>query len=307
MWDKLLGGRPAPGDARMPFLAHLGELRQRILVSLVALTLGFMATFSFSEQIIRWLARPLDPHRTAAAARVDERLGRLAELEGRLDAVFPGPAYSEEQRAFLRQLLQLVRELAPPPPQRLQVIDVTESFWVNMKVALVAGGALVLPVILYEIWAFVAPGLLPHERRFAVPFVLLSTVCFAVGAVFALSVVVPFAVEFLSRFKTPESVLVQWSLNRYVDFTLKMTAAFGLVFELPLGLTLATRLGLVTPEFLARHRKYAVLICAVAAAILTPTPDAFNMILMAGPMYFLYEVGIQAARVFGRRRAPVPA
>jgi sec-independent protein translocase protein TatC len=232
----------------------------------------------------------------------------VGDLEARVDAVFPAPAYSEEQRQFLRTLVALVRQLAPALPQKLQVIDVTEAFWVNMKVAMVAGGFLVLPVILYEIWAFVAPGLLLHERRFALPFVVVSTVCFALGATFALTVMVPFAVRFLATFKTPESVLVQWSLNRYVDFTLKVTLAFGLVFELPLGLTLASRVGLVTPEFLRRNRKYAVLLCALASAILTPTPDAFNMMLMAVPMYLLYEIGIQAARVFGRRSAaPAPS
>jgi sec-independent protein translocase protein TatC len=299
-----LPGAQETEDGRMPFLAHLGELRHRIVVSLVALGLGFAATFSFSEQIIRWLARPLEAQRRAIAAVPDRRVALAAELESRVEAVFPAPTYGEEQRAFLKGLLQLIREVAPPPAQRLQVIDVTEAFWVNMKVALVAGGFLVLPVILYEVWAFVAPGLLPHERRFALPFVIVSTGCFGAGAAFALSVIVPFAVTFLSEFKTPESVLVQWSLNRYVDFILKMTLAFGLVFETPLGLTLGTRMGLVTPEFLARNRKYAVLLCALAAAILTPTPDAFNMLLMAGPMYLLYEIGIQTSRMFGRRRAP---
>ena len=300
MAQDALKGEPGADD-RMPFLAHLGELRQRIMVSVVALGLGFAATFSFSEQIIRWLARPLEAHRRAATTAVEGR-ALSVDLEARVDALFPGPTYSDEQRAFLRGLVQLVRQLAPPPPQKLQVIDVTEAFWVNMKVALVAGAFLVLPVLLYEVWAFVAPGLLLHERRFALPFVVVSTLCFAIGATFALTVIVPFAVNFLAEFKTPESVLVQWSLNRYVDFTLKMTLAFGLVFELPLALTLAARMGLVTPEFLAKNRKYAVLLCAVASAILTPTPDAFNMLLMAGPMYLLYEIGIQSARVFGRRR-----
>lgn len=301
MAQDALKGEPGADDARMPFLAHLGELRQRIMVSVVALGLGFAATFSFSEQIIRWLARPLEAHRRAATTVVEGR-ALSVDLEARVDALFPGPTYSDEQRTFLRGLVQLVRQLAPPPPQKLQVIDVTEAFWVNMKVALVAGAFLVLPVLLYELWAFVAPGLLLHERRFALPFVVVSTLCFAIGATFALTVIVPFAVNFLAEFKTPESVLVQWSLNRYVDFTLKMTLAFGLVFELPLALTLAARMGLVTPEFLSKNRKYAVLLCAVASAILTPTPDAFNMLLMAGPMYLLYEIGIQSARVFGRRR-----
>jgi sec-independent protein translocase protein TatC len=243
---------PPPGvdpqeyaEGRMPFLAHLGELRQRILVSLVAVGLGFAATFSFSDRIITWLARPL--------------------------------------------------------PVKLAFLEPTEPFWVNMKVALIAGLFLVLPVVLYEVWAFVAPGLLPHERKFALPFVVLSTISFFLGATFALTVIVPFAVKFLVGYKTA-NLVPTISVNRYVDFVLKFTLAFGLVFELPLAITLGSRLGLVTPEFLARNRKYAILLCFVAAAILTPTPDAFNQLLMAGPLVLLYEAGILAARLFGRRK-----
>lgn len=294
------------GDKKMPFLAHLSELRQRILVCLLALAVGFAATFAFSERLINWLARPMQTlqHGPQDGGRPPD----AAELVARIDALFPAPAYSEPQRAFLRDLARLAAAAVPERGQRLQVIEVTEAFWVNMKVALVSGGFLVLPILLYEVWAFVAPGLLPHERRFALPFVVLSTVCFVIGATFALTVVVPFAVRFLAQYKT-SNLLVQFTLNRYVDFVLKFTVAFGLVFELPLGLTLATRLGLVTPEFLARNRKYAILLAFVLAAILTPTPDAFNQLLMAGPLILLYEAGILAARLFGRRRvaARMPA
>ena len=233
-------------DGKMPFLAHLGELRTRIIRSLIALGVGFAITFSYSDRIITWLARPM--------------------------------------------------------PVKLAFLEPTEPFWVNMKVALVAGGFLVLPVILYEVWAFVAPGLLPQERKFALPFVVLSTLFFFMGAAFALMVIVPFAIQFLVSYKT-ENLVATISVNRYVDFVLKFTIAFGLVFELPLAITLGSRLGLLTPEFLSRNRKYAILINFIRAAILTPTPDAFNQVLMAGPLCLLYEAGIIAARVFGRRPA----
>jgi sec-independent protein translocase protein TatC len=237
-------------EGKMPFLAHLGELRYRIIVSLIATGIGFIVTFTQSERIINWLARPL--------------------------------------------------------PVKLAFLEPTEPFWVNFKVALVAGMFLVLPIILYQIWAFIAPGLLPHERKFAMPFVILSTLFFAAGATFALTVIVPFAISFLISYKT-ENLVATISVNRYVDFVLKFTIAFGIVFELPLGITLAARLGMVTPQFLARNRKYAILLAFVAAAILTPTPDAFNQTLMAGPLILLYEVGILAARVFARRPAKPPA
>lgn len=232
-------------DAKMPFMLHLAELRKRIIWSVVAIGLGFLATFQFADRIIKFVARPL-----------------------------------EFQPVFL----------AP-----------TEAFWVSMKVAMIAGLFLALPVVLYQVWAFVSPGLLPHERRYALPFVIIGTIFFAGGGAFAHWVVIPFAVKFLVGFGEARGLTPMISVGNYVDFILKFTLAFGLVFETPLAITLAARMGLVTPQFLAKNRKYAVLINFVIAAILTPTPDAFNMLLMAGPLLVLYEVGILAARVFGPR------
>ncbi len=289
-------------EGKMPFLAHLGELRHRIIVSLIAVGIGFVVTFNFSEEIIAWLARPFQAATREPDANPNRRLPSTGDVDKSVDTLFPGPAFTDQQRAFLKGL---AAQLAESRGQKLQVIEVTEAFWANLKVALVAGCFLVLPILLYEVWAFVAPGLLPHERKFALPFVVVSTVCFAIGAAFALTVIIPFAVRFMAGYKTG-NLLVQWTLNRYVDFVLKFTIAFGLVFELPLGITLASRLGLVTPQFLAKNRKYAILLAFVAAAILTPTPDAFNQTLMAGPLIVLYEAGIVAARLFGRR-PPKPA
>jgi sec-independent protein translocase protein TatC len=119
-------------------------------------------------------------------------------------------------------------------------------------------------------------------------------------------VVTPYAVSFLLSFARP-GLQPMISIGAYIDFLFKFTLAFGLVFELPLAITLAARMGLVTPQVLARNRKYAFLGAFVTAALLTPTPDAFNQALMAGPLIILYEVGIVCARIFGRRarRAPV--
>lgn len=237
-------------EQKMSFLEHLGELRRRIIWSVVATGIGFLATFYFSDRIIKYLARPLS-----------------------VKPVFLTP---------------------------------TEAFWVNMKVAMIAGLFLALPVVLYQVWLFVSPGLLKHERRFALPFVLIGSVFFAIGVTFALWVVVPFAIKFLLSYKT-EDLTPVISIGSYVDFVLKFALAFGVIFELPLAITLGSRMGLVTPQFLARNRKYAILINFVIAAILTPTPDIFNQTLMAGPLIVLYEVGIISARLFGRRPRPAPA
>jgi sec-independent protein translocase protein TatC len=190
---------------------------------------------------------------------------------------------------------------------QLVFVSPTEAFWVQMKIALIAGLFIASPGILWQIWAFVAPGLHTHEKRYAVPFVLIGSLLFILGGAFSLLVVTPYAIQFLLSFARP-GLQPMITLENHVGFLLKFTLAFGLVFELPLALTLLARMGVVTPALLAKNRKYAILGAFIAAAILTPTPDAFNQALMAGPLIILYEVGIISARIFGRRkRAPVAA
>src|SRR5919197_1464567 len=173
-----------------------------------------------------------------------------------------------------------------------------EAFWVQMKVAMIVGLFIAAPAILWQVWAFIAPGLYEHERRYAAPFVIIGSVLFIGGGVFSLKVVTPYAIQFLLSYSRP-GLAPMISVGSYIDFLLKFTLAFGLVFELPLGITLAARMGLVTAKALARNRKYAILGAFIAGAILTPTPDMFNQTLMAGPLIILYEVGIVAARIFG--------
>lgn len=195
---------------------------------------------------------------------------------------------------------RIVNFLARPLPGKLAQLAPTEVFWVHMKVAMIAGLFLALPVVLYQVWAFVSPGLLTHERRYAGPFVIIGSLMFAAGVAFALLVVVPFAIKFLLTYKTSDVIQVI-SIGSYMDFVLKFALAFGLVFELPLVITVGSRMGIVTPQFLAKNRKYAILINFVIAAILTPTPDILNQTLMAGPLIILYEIGILSARIFGKR------
>ena len=182
----------------------------------------------------------------------------------------------------------------------------TEAFWVQMKVALFVGLFLAAPAILWQVWAFIAPGLYAHEKKYAAPFVIVGSLLFIGGGAFSLLIVTPNAVKFLLSYSR-HGLQPMISIGSYIDFLLKFTLAFGAVFEVPLAMTLASRMGFVTPKALAKNRKYAVLGAFIAAAILTPTPDVINQSLMAGPIIVLYEIGIVAARIFGRRRAPAPA
>lgn len=200
---------------------------------------------------------------------------------------------------------RIIRFIARPLTTKgteLVFTSLTEGFWTYMKVAMVTGVFIASPIILWNVWAFVAPGLHRHERRYAGPFVIIGSVLFLAGGAFALLVIVPYASQFLLNFGQGLGLKPMITLMSYVDFVLKFTLAFGLVFEMPVVITLLSLIGVVTPEFLAKNRKYAILINFVIAALLTPTPDAFNQSLMAGPLIVLYEVGILSARLVRRRR-----
>jgi len=209
--------------------------------------------------------------------------------------------FTDRIMMFLQRPLAQIK--APPV-----FLTPTEYFWTYMKVAMIAALFVAMPVVLWNVWAFVAPGLHKHERKYAAPFVIIGSVLFLGGGAFALLVVIPFAVQFLVNFGVEKGAQPMISIASYMDFILKFTLAFGLVFEMPVVITLLSMIGVVTPQFLAKNRKYAILINFIIAAVLTPTPDALNQSLMAGPLIILYEVGIISARIFGKRpAAPEPA
>jgi len=229
--------------------------------------------------------------------------GHLGELRSRLFKVI-GTVFAGMILAYAGSDI-LIGWLKRPLDSELYFFSPTEAFWVTMKVSFFAGLFLSTPVVLFQIWRFVSPGLLPQERRLALPVVLVGTLFFILGLLFCYFVVTPFALKFLVGFGMQQGLKPVFSIGLYVDFVLKFLLAFGLVFELPLAVTILAKLGLVTPEFLARQRRYAVVVNAVLAAVLTPTTDIFNMMLMMVPLLIFYELGILGARFFGRR--PVPS
>jgi sec-independent protein translocase protein TatC len=172
----------------------------------------------------------------------------------------------------------------------------------HLKVAFMASIVLSLPVIFLQFWKFISPGLMPRERKYFIPFLFFATLLFTAGAAFCFLIILPFAMTFLLGYKTA-NITPMLSVGSYVDFCLKFILAFGAIFELPLIIIFLTRFGMVTPATLARHRKYAVLVAFILAAALTPTPDAFNQVLMAIPIIVLYEIGILLSRIMSRKES----
>jgi sec-independent protein translocase protein TatC len=190
--------------------------------------------------------------------------------------------------------------LQSPMNQDLVFIAPAEAFFVKMKVAFLLALAICVPIIIYQAWEFVAPGLLEKEKRYTLPFVLLATFFFLVGAAFCFYIVLPYGIQFLLGYGG-DMIHPMISVGSYVSFVIKLMFAFGIVFELPLVIPFLVKLGVVTPAQLSHWRKYAIVFFFVIAAILTP-PDVFTQIVMAVPLCLLYEVGIVAGKIFYRRK-----
>lgn len=157
------------------------------------------------------------------------------------------------------------------------------------------------PVIFWQVWKFVAPGLYKHEKRLLLPFSFLSSVCFLGGAAFGYYVVFPPAFRFLLGYSA-DFLSPMPTVNEYFSLSLRLLIAFGIIFELPILMVLLAKIGIVDVAFLNRNRKYAILINFVIAAILTPTPDIVNQMLMGVPLLILYEISVVAVWVFGRKK-----
>lgn len=249
-------------DKKMPVMEHLVELQVRLTRAVIATGIVFVVTFFYADTLVQWLRVPL-------------------------------------QNMFIPGKLEWVSTDLPAIP--FVFLAPAEALWQNVKVAGLFALVLATPYVLWEIWQFVVPGLHVHERRFVGPFVLVSTLAFYSGILFSFFFVLPFALNFLISYGVNAGFIPQLSIAQYVGFALWFLMVFGLIFEVPLALTLMAKLGWVDAPLLKRYRKWALLGAFIVAAILTPTPDPFNQCLMALPMYVFYEVGIVSAGIFGKK------
>jgi sec-independent protein translocase protein TatC len=191
--------------------------------------------------------------------------------------------------------------IAPLGGIKLHVTEVTGSFSAYLKICLFAGVGAALPYISYQFWGFVAPGLYPKERKMVLPFVLIATVLFLAGSGFCYYYVLPFALKFMIGF-SGDLLSPIITVSSYISFAGMLLIAFGLSFEMPVIAYLLGKLGIITSSFLARGRRIAIVAILLVAAVLTPTPDVITQLLLAVPMYFLYETSIIVVRMTGRRQ-----
>ena len=243
----------------MTLLEHLGELRRRLIVSMVAIACGFVACWVLYPQILDFLVTPYCE-------------------------VVPPDAEG----------------LDSPGNCRLLVLDPLEPFSVRVGLAGYGALALAMPVLLWQAWRFVTPGLFPRERRYTGAFVALGTLLFAAGVALAFWTI-PRALVFLAELGGDDMVAF-FSPRRYLSFVIKMALAFGLGFEFPIALIFGQMVGVIPTRTLQRIRPWAVVGIVVVGAVITPTGDPFTLLILSGPMYAFYELSILFGVLLRRRR-----
>jgi len=187
-----------------------------------------------------------------------------------------------------------------PEKSTLAMLKLTEGFFTELKLSLMAAVFFSMPYILYELWKFVAPGLYAHEKKYVISFVIISSVLFFSGAAFAYYLVFPFGFKFFLNYAQGE-VIASLSLQWYLSFVTRLILGFGIIFELPVFTLFLAKMGIVTADMMKKYRKYAIVGIFIVAAMFTP-PDVFTQTMMAIPLIILYEISIFVAKIFGRKK-----
>jgi len=245
-------------EKEMPFLEHLEELRSRLIKALLSVAFFTALSWFFIDHIFGFLVTPYRQALELARAQVQNP----STLEG-VRLIFTNP---------------------------------TGGFMIYLKLAITIGILFSTPVIVYQLWQFVAPGLLMRERRITVWLVFFTTLCFLIGAFFCYYVVLKYGLSFLLTFQS-EILAPMVSIDEYFGFVTILLVVFGLLFEMPVIAYFLTKIGLLTPEFMRQKRRYGIVAIFIAAALLTPSTDAFTQMLLAMPLLVLYEISIWVSKV----------
>ncbi len=231
-------------------------------------------------------------------------MSHLEELRKRLItcaiAIGVGFALSYGFKEKLFKILTSPLEKLMQSGDKLIYTSLPEAFFTYIKVSFLFGILIASPVIIYQLWAFIAPGLYKKEKSTFLPIIFLSSLFFAAGSLFGYFVVFPLGFKFFLSFAT-ETIRPLPSMKEYLSFAAKLLLAFGVCFELPLVLTALAKLGIVSVAFLKKNRKYALLLFFVTSAILTP-PDIISQVMLAIPLALLYELSIFGAKIFGKKK-----
>lgn len=267
-------------SGRMPFLQHLVELRTRLTYAAMAFVVAFLVCWYYAKQIFDWLTKPL----------FDIWYQHCEPISG-----FPN---------CLGHHLKPDDNWGPP---KLIYTGLTDVFWTDMSLALWAGLFVASPIIFYQLWKFIAPGLYKRERRISIAFALFSAVFFVCGALFCFDFALPQLYAYMLSYNSATVVSLP-HITQYLDLTRDSMLAFGAIFELPLFIYFLAMVGMVTHRSLWKFSRYWIVLSFIIGAILTPGPDVVSQFLMATPMVLLYQISILFAwRVTIRRERKAAA
>jgi sec-independent protein translocase protein TatC len=308
-----VGWRPIAHHDQLSVVGHLDELRSRLIISLIAVGLAFGICFWQNGAILRLVNRPL-AHQTQAQVRAGHGpLGATYQVQQSARDVarqlatvtrivtgqaHPGPATRSLQQVQANLDRDITRLSAPPTGDRPVTLGIGEPFTTTLTVTLIFALILSLPVLLLQAYAFFMPAFEESMQRHMRPVVAAIPVLFAAGVAFGYLVVLPASLHFFQNFNSGQfNVLVQAS--QYYKFAATILLAMGLLFQIPVGIIAVTRAGILTPQQLRHHRRYAVLACGAIAALLPG--DAITMLLETLPLYLLFEASVVVASVAARR------
>ena len=328
------GLRPIGHEDKLTLVDHLTELRKRLLISAFTLVAAFSFCFWQNNAILDIVTKPVretqnlqNPSKGSQdpleqAARFQQEQGQalralapaLASVAKTFDALGSADNVTSAQRGVIatssRELAKAsaqVREAASAIPQNTQrnlvTLGVTEPFTATITIAFYASLLIAMPMLLFQAYAFVLPAFSPGERKVALPLMLMVPVLFVMGAAFGYFVVLNRAVEFLQNFND-DSFDILLQAKDYFKFAVLFVAGVGVLFQIPVGVLAVTRLGIFTPQQLAKNRGYVILGIAVVAAVATPTPDPFTMSIAMAPLIVLFELSILLARWIARIKPP---
>jgi sec-independent protein translocase protein TatC len=323
--------RPIGHEDRLSLVEHLDELRSRLIICIAA----FLVAFSFAYWQNNWLLhvvnRPLESTQNLdgkkrsndpleESARFQKRSGEaqratvaaLQALDRLLEVQARNGSISQVERLQLRATRQQVQAAArataaaaaatPTNTARQPItLGVTEPFITTFTVAAYAAILLALPILLWQAYAFVLPAFEPEEKRVALPLMLLVPFLFIAGVAFGYFVALPRAINFLQNFNDDNFDILIRAAD-YYKFSIVLLGIIGLLFQIPVGVLAVTRLGVISAKQLARNRGYVILGLSVVAAVATPTPDPVTMIVAMAPLVVLFELSVQLARIFEKRR-----
>ena len=306
---------------------HLEELRARLILIFLGVIIGLAVALFFGSHLVSFLETPyflaMQKHSESKENKNDESVPadvrvsirnlvnvRISEQNiNALKSLKPGDSFlayiesyqDDPNNPAFSELKEMQASEEARPVKQLQTIELSEGFLIYLKVCFVVGIIIVSPWVFWQIWAFISAGLYCHEKKFVKMVAPISAALFILGSVFFMAVVAPLVMSFFIRFNNAMGVASNWTLKSYMTFVLRLTLVFGAAFQMPIAIVFAELMGLVSIQALTANRKYVILGLLFIAAVATP-PDIISQVLLAAPLYVLYESSILVCRFLKKKK-----